>query len=499
MSGEEKREGLPTVCIVGRTNVGKSTLFNAFVGRRTAVVKDSPGVTRDRCYEVVNRFSFPFTLIDTGALVGEEAISLHRAVREQSELAMKQSDAVIVVFDGMHGLHPLDAEVVQLVRQIDKPVIWVANKCEKPSSALVATELYGLGIEEILTISAAHRRGIRDVIAKLEEILKPMSSMPVYKIPTPEQVYSENEDDFEGFDPALVTEIPEYFDENDGEDNPDINPTINLAILGKPNVGKSTFVNKLLGEERMIVSPIAGTTRDSIRNNLSRDGQQFVIVDTAGLRKKAGVEEDSIERFSNIRTLRSLAQCNVAVFLLDASEGLPTEQDARIVGLAHEKGKSLVIVVNKWDLIEKDSRTAEGYRQAVRSVFKFAQYAPVIFVSALTGQRCFAVLDEVVKVHREGKIRLSTAKANKLFAEAFRMRPPPVYRGAPVKLLYATQVASEPPTFAVFVNYPERLNYTYERYLKNTVRKSHPFSGNDVRIIFRRRSQMSNDKRRANG
>ena len=498
MSELAQREGLPTVCIVGRTNVGKSTLFNAFVGRRTAVVKDTPGVTRDRCYEVVNRFGFPFTLIDTGALVGEESISLHQAVREQSELAMKQSDAVIVVFDGLHGLHPLDSEVVQLVRQIGKPVIWVANKCEKPSAALLANELYGLGIEDIIPISAAHRRGIKDVISRLEEILKPLSAQPVFKIPSSDEVLDDG-DDVEPFDPDVIQEVPEYFDENDGVDDPEISPTINLAILGKPNVGKSTFVNKLLGEDRMIVSPIAGTTRDSIKNHLSRDGRQFVIVDTAGLRKKAGVEDNSIERFSNIRTLRSLAQCNVAVFLLDAAEGIPTEQDARIVGLAHEKGKSLVIVVNKWDLIEKDSRTAEEYRQAVRSVFKFAMYAPVIFVSALTGQRCFGVLDEVVKVHREGKIRLSTAKTNKLFGDAFRMRPPPVYRGAPVKLLYATQVASEPPTFAVFVNYPERLNFGYERYLKNTLRKSQAFAGNDIRIVFRRRSQMSNDRRRANG
>ncbi len=497
-----RTQALPTVCIVGRTNVGKSTLFNALLGTRRAVVKDQPGVTRDRCYEIVNRFGFPFSLIDTGALVGEESISLHEAVREQSELAMKQSDVVIVVFDGLHGLHPLDQEVVNLVRQIEKPVIWVANKCEKPSAALLATELYGLGIDDILTVSAAHRRGIRELVQRIEAIVKPdLNALPMDHFPTDEQLAARDPDSRE-FDESLSLEDLDLdaLIANEVEPAPpEVSNTINLAILGKPNVGKSTFVNRLLGEDRMIVSPIAGTTRDSIRSDLSRNGQQFVIVDTAGLRKKAGVEDDSVERFSNIRSLRSLAQCNVAVFLLDASEGVPTEQDARIVGLAHEKGKALVIIINKWDLIEKDSKTAESYRHAVRTVFKFAPYAPVLFVSAITGQRCLSVLDQVITVHLAGKKRLSTAAVNKLLADAFRMRPPPVYRGNPIKLLYATQVAAEPPTFAVFVNYPERLNYGYERYLRNSIRKIHPFVGNDIRILFRRRSQFKNDRRKAVG
>jgi GTP-binding protein len=247
----------------------------------------------------------------------------------------------------------------------------------------------------------------------------------------------------------------------------------------------------------MIVSPIAGTTRDSIKSDLTRNGQRFEIVDTAGLRKKAGVKDNSVERFSNIRTLRSLAQSDVAVFLLDASEGVPTEQDARIVGLAHEKGKSLVIVVNKWDLIEKDPRIAEAYRQAIRGVFKFAAYAPVIFVSALTGQRCLAVFDEVSRVDAASRIRLSTADVNKIFTDAFLTKPPPVYRGVPIKLLYATQAATNPPTFAVFVNHPDRLRFNYERYLKNTLRKRFPFPGCDIRILFRRRSRITNQRRRA--
>ncbi len=477
---------LPTVCIVGRTNVGKSTLFNALAGKRKAVVKDQPGVTRDRCYEVVTRFDFPFTLIDTGALVGEESIALHQSVREQSELAIKQSDVVIVVFDGLHGLHPLDAEVLSLIRQIEKPTIFVANKCEKPSAALTATELYGLGIEEIIPISAAHRRGIRDLMAKLTEIINPVEL----------HIDNVSDDGIEGDDSSV--EFEEEPSRSEGQRHePEIRATINMAIIGKPNVGKSTFVNALLGEERMITSPIAGTTRDSIKSSLVRNGRTFEIVDTAGLRKKAGVAENTVERFSNIRTLRSLAQADVAVFLLDAAEGVPTEQDAKIVGLAHEKGKSLVIIVNKWDLIEKDPRVAEAYRQAIRSVFKFAAYAPVLFVSAKTGLRCLSVLDTVQLVHEAATRRLSTAEVNKLFSDAFTQKPPPVYRGQPIKLLYATQVATRPPTFAVFVNYPDRLRFNYERYLKNTVRKAVEFPGNDVRILFRRRSGITNDRRRA--
>jgi GTP-binding protein len=477
---------LPTVCIVGRTNVGKSTLFNALAGKRKAVVKDQPGVTRDRCYEVVTRFDFPFTLIDTGALVGEENIALHQSVREQSELAIRQSDVVIVVFDGLHGLHPLDGEVVDLMRQIGKPTIFVANKCEKPSAALTATELYGLGIEEIIPISAAHRRGIRDLLAKLTELIKPV-----------ELNLGNSTDDLDDSAPSVVMASSDELPCEAVESSQHDTSTINMAIIGKPNVGKSTFVNALLGEERMITSPMAGTTRDSIKTSLVRNGREFEIVDTAGLRKKAGVVENTVERFSNIRTLRSLAQSDVAVFLLDAAEGIPTEQDARIVGLAHEKGKSLVIIVNKWDLIEKDAKVAEAYRRAIRSVFKFAAYAPVLFVSAKTGLRCLSVLDTVELVHKAATQRLSTAEVNKLFTEAFAQRPPPVYRGQPIKLLYATQVATRPPTFAVFVNHPDRLRFNYERYLKNVVRKAVDFPGNDVRILFRRRSGITNERRRA--
>lgn len=476
---------LPIVCIIGRTNVGKSTLFNAIAGGRRAVVKDQPGVTRDRCYEVVNRYDAPFTLVDTGALVGEESIPLHESVREQTELAMQQSDLLIVVFDGLHGLHPLDSEVVELVRSLNKPTIYVANKCEKPSAQLTATELYGLGLEEILTVTAAHRRGVRALVTKMFALLPEEKLAPT--TPT-------NQIDIESNTSSLEADSQE----SDARIHPSMTEStrIKIAIVGKPNVGKSTFVNSLLGEERMLTSPISGTTRDSIHSEISRNEREFEIVDTAGLRKKAAVRNETVERYSNIRTLRSLAQSDVAVFLLDAAEGVPTEQDAKIIGLAHDKGKSLVIVVNKWDLVEKNSKVADAYRKAIRTQFKFAAYAPVLFVSAKTGLRCFTVLDMVETVFESAQRRLPTSEVNALFTEAFAQKPPPVHRGAPVKLLYATQVSTKPPTFAVFVNYPERLRFNYERYLKNCVRRRIDYCGVDVRILFRRRSGLTNKRRR---
>ncbi len=479
---------LPVVCIIGRTNVGKSTLFNAIAGGRRAVVKDQPGVTRDRCYEVVNRHQFPFTLIDTGALVGEESIPLHESVREQTELAIKQSDLLLVVFDGLHGLHPLDSEVLGLVREMGKPTLFVANKCEKPSAQLTSTELYGLGVDEIIPVSAAHRRGIRHLISRIFE------ELPEQRLPRVETVSDVSviglADGGDPHSPAEGSEIPEHSTDQVEQ------PAVKVAVVGKPNVGKSTFVNSLLGEERMVTSPIAGTTRDSIHSELERNGGRYELVDTAGLRKKASVRTETVERYSNIRTLRSLAQCDVAVFLLDAAEGIPTEQDAKIIGLAHEKGKSIVIVVNKWDLIEKDSKMAEAYRRAIRREFKFAAYAPVIFISAKTGLRCFSVLDTVKSIFHGAQQRLSTSEVNTLFSQAFNQKPPPVHRGAPVKLLYATQVATRPPTFAVFVNYPERLRFNYERYLKNCVRRRIDYTGVDVRILFRRRSGVTNKRRK---
>lgn len=445
-------QGMPRVAIVGRTNVGKSSLFNAIVGRRLTIVKDTPGVTRDRFETVVNRHGAPFILVDTGGLVGEEGEDLYDSVYAQTRLAIDQSSIIIALFDGLTGLHPHDADVVALLRGVNKPVIWVINKCEKPSTATEAAEFYSLGIESFHPISAAHNQGVVELISMIKDAVK----------------VAENE--------AQSDESTEKTDSR----------TINIAIVGKPNVGKSTLVNRLYGEPRLITSPIPGTTRDSICLSLYHQGQEFVIADTAGLRKKARVDDQSVERFSNLRSLKSLAQCDTAVLLLDATQGAPNEQDGKIAGLIHDRGIPFIIVINKWDAVEKDHRTAQLYRKAVAETFKFARYAPILLVSALTGRGCARILPKLKEVYDTSRARLQTSKVNDLFETAFTRKPPPVYRGDPVKLYFATQVAVAPPTFVLFVNNPKKLHFSYQRYLKNCLRKEYPFEGSNIKLLIRK-------------
>lgn len=442
-------EKMPRVAIVGRTNVGKSSLFNAIVGRRLTIVKDTPGVTRDRFETVVARHGQPFILVDTGGLIGEEDGELYSDVHAQSKLAIEQSDLIIAIFDGLTGLHPNDSDVVALLRGIQKPIIWVINKCEKPSTATQAAEFYSLGIDEFHTISAAHNQGIVELISMIKETV------------------------------SSIKLTPEPVDE-------DVNKVISVAILGKPNVGKSTLVNHLYGEPRLITSPIPGTTRDSIGLSLHHEDQEFVVVDTAGLRKKARVDDSSVERYSNLRSLKSLAQCDVAVLLLDATQGAPNEQDGKIAGLIHDRGIPFVIIINKWDAVEKDHRTAQLYRKAVAETFKFARYAPILLTSALTGRGCARILPKLMQVYNSSRDRLLTSKVNDLFETAFIRKPPPVYRGDPVKLYFATQVAVAPPTFVLFVNNPKKLHFSYQRYLKNCLRKEYPFEGSNIKLLIRK-------------
>lgn len=444
---------IPVVAIVGRTNVGKSTLFNALVKHRRAIVKDTPGVTRDRNYAVARYDDFAFKLIDTGGMAGEEHSEFEDSVRTQAQIAVDEADLVLVVFDGLHGLHPLDSDVVNMLRGVDKPMLCIANKCEKQLAKSQATELYALGYEEIIMISAAHNEGVRELVQRIRSEL------------------------------GLIA------DENDLEVEPEKN--LRLAILGKPNVGKSTLVNRLIGQDRVLVSDTAGTTRDSIDVEISHDGQDFTLIDTAGLRKRARIDQRSVERFGNLRTLRSLARCDVAVLLLDATQGMPSEQDAKIAGVIHDRGKPFLIAVNKWDLIEKDHRTAKEFKTKVFDTFKFARYAPIVFISALSGKRCISVLSKAAQIDRSSKERIKTSDLNKLMQRAFEVKPPPVYRGQPIKLLFATQTEVSPPGFVVFVNYTEKLNFSYERFLKNEIRKRYPFIGTDIRVHFRKRTEKS--------
>ncbi len=448
---------IPLVAIVGRTNVGKSTLFNAIARRKISIVEDLPGVTRDRVYTYVNHFGAPFSLIDTGGLAGEQEKSLATSVRLQTSIAIQESDLVICVFDGVQGVHPYDEEVVKLLRASEKPILWVVNKCESPTVAQLSGDFYKLGIDEPFPVSAAHHQGVKELVAKIKQSLN-------LKDPTPEESEQPRE------------KLP-----------------IRVAIIGKPNVGKSTLVNKIVGEERVIASPLAGTTRDAVDIRIRRDGRDFTVVDTAGLRKKHRVEDLTVERFGNLRALKALVGSDVAVLILDATQGMPTEQDAKIGGLVHERGRGLVIVVNKWDAIEKDHRSVKQYKDAVQHVFKFAPYAPILFVSALTGRRCPSVLQKVAEVFDKAQTRIKTSDLNRVLNYACARRPPPVYHGEPVKLFFATQVEVAPPTCVLFVNHPKRLGFAYERYLKNILRDQFKLEGSDIKLIFRKR--LSKDQR----
>ena len=444
---------IPTIAIVGRTNVGKSTLFNAIAGRRLAIVEDSAGVTRDRNYALIQRFGWPFSLVDTGGLAGEQEAALEDSVRAQSQLAIEQSDLVLCVFDGIAGPTPHDKDVVEELRRAQRPVFWVVNKCESPVTQSASNEFYALGLDQLHFVSAAHHQGIHELMAAVREHF------------------------------GASVEAPAR-----GEPQKDV---IRVAVVGKPNVGKSSLVNRFVGENRLITSEQPGTTRDSIDISLTRDGTKYIIVDTAGLRRKARVDDLTVERFGNLRTMRALAMCDVAVLVLDATQGTPAEQDMKIASLIHERGRPLIIVVNKWDAIEKDHRTARAFQETVHAALRFTRYAPVLYVSALTGHRCPSILQKAKEVLGSAQTRIKTGELNRVLSFAFSRRPPPVYRGEPIKLFFATQTEVTPPTFVLFVNHPGKLGVSYQRYLKNMLRKEYPYVGTDIKLLLRKRTSKS--------
>lgn len=449
------KKHIPTVAIVGRVNVGKSTLFNALLGHRSAIVEDHPGVTRDRHYKLVSRYAQPFILIDTGGIVGDDDEEMQSLVRSQAEIAIAEADTIIAVFDGIYGVHHDDRAVADILRRSGKKIIFVINKCEKPIVESQAAEFYALGIDELRCISAAHNVGVPDLV---REIMAAIEA------------------------PENADAIPMTAE----EDKP-----IHVAIIGRPNVGKSTLINRIIGVDRLVTAPLAGTTRDSIDIELTRDGQRYVITDTAGLRKKARIEDHTVERYSNLRSLKSLVRSDVAILVLDATDGVPGEQDAKLAGLVHERGRSLVIVINKWDAVEKDHKTVHAFTDMIRRTLKFVPYAPILFVSALSGRRCPAVLETAGKVHQNGKERIKTSELNRVVKRAFERKPPPAYRGEPVKFFFATQVDTSPPTFVLFLNHPRRINFSYERYVRNQIREEYPYEGVDIRLILRKRSAKS--------
>ena len=465
-----QRKKIPTVAIVGRTNVGKSTLFNALMGRRVAVVEDEPGVTRDRHYGFVNYQGATYTLIDTGGLVGEPDSGLEAEVREQAIFAIEEAELILCVMDAMDGPHPYDKEVIQIIRKSKKEVLWVLNKSEKERAKSAAAEFYEFGIDDLIPVSAAHKDGIKELRRRIADKL---GQEIVTELPSLKDKHSKYADT----DEEVIVEEPV-------EKTP-----IKIAIVGKPNAGKSSLVNRILGEKRLVTSPKAGTTIDSIDISLTRDGQEYTIVDTAGLRKKSNVDDATVERYANIHAIKSLSDADVAILIIDGSTGLISEQDVKIGGLIHERGRAFIIVINKWDIVEKNNKTVKQYEDAIFETFKFARYAPILFVSAETGRRCPQILETVNQVYKTSRTRIKTSELNKALIRAFTRRPPAVFRGQPIKLLFATQVKVQPPEIVLFLNHPDKLGFSYERYIKNELREAFGFEGSEIKLVLRKRER----------
>ncbi len=433
----------PIVAIVGRPNVGKSSLFNRIAGARIAIVEDMPGVTRDRLYQDAEWQGREFTLVDTGGLDFAEDI-ITAQIRKQAELAINEADAILFLVDAREGLTSIDEEVAKVLRKSDKPVLLVANKVEQfDLSKIPYYDFYQLGLGDPIPVSAAEGLNTGDLLDELVKLL-----------PEPEG------------DPY----------------SPD---TIRIAVIGRPNVGKSSLVNAILGEERVIVSDIPGTTRDAIDTLFERNGKSYVIIDTAGMRRRGRIDLPT-ERYSVVRALRAVDRCDVTLMVFDATEGV-AEQDKKIVGYAHDKGKAIILVVNKWDLIEKDDKTMNKYDKKIREEIAFLSYIPIMYISALTKQRLPKVLEMVDFVAEQASRRVPTADLNNLVREATQATPPPADKHRRLKIFYVTQGGVKPPTFIFFVNDPELMHFSYQRYLENQIRATYGFEGTPLRIFLRKR------------
>lgn len=433
----------PIVAIVGRPNVGKSTLFNKLAGKRISIVEDHPGVTRDRIYTEVQWQDRTFTLIDTGGIEPYSEDLMLKQMKQQAEIAIETAEVIVFLVDGQEGITPSDQEVANQLRRTRKKIILAVNKIDAPKYKDNIYEFYNLGLGEPMGVSSGQALGLGDL---LDEIMKDLS-------PEEEEVYDEY--------------------------------TIKVAVVGKPNVGKSSLVNKILGEQRTIVSDIPGTTRDAIDTPFTIGEDKYVFIDTAGMRKRGKVFE-SIERYSVIRSLTAIERADVCLMIIDGKEGV-SEQDSKIAGYIHEQGKAAIIIVNKWDIVEKDDKTIDRYKTDIRNELSFMDYAPMLFVSALTGQRINKVLELVNHVSNQHSMRISTGMLNDVINEAVLTNQPAVSGGRRFKILYATQVSIKPPTFALFVNEPSLMHFSYQRYLENQIRKAFSFEGTPVRFLLRKR------------
>ena len=442
----ENRKRKPIVAVVGRPNVGKSTLFNALAGSRISIVKDTPGITRDRIYADVTWLNYSFTLIDTGGIEPDSKDIILSQMREQAQIAIDTADVILFMVDVKQGLVDADAKVADMLRRSKKPIILVVNKVDSYEKMMLDVyEFYNLGIGEPMAISAANRQGIGEVL----------------------------------------DEVVSHFPDDTAEDVEDERPRI--AIVGKPNVGKSSLINKLLGENRLIVSDIAGTTRDAVDAEVTYNGKEYIFIDTAGLRRKNKIKEE-LEQYMIVRTVSAVERADIVILLIDALEGV-TEQDAKIAGIAHERGKGIIIAVNKWDALEKDDKTIYRFTEKVRQILSFMPYAEITFISAKTGQRIGKLYELIDMVEQNQSMRVATGVLNEIMAEAVALQQPPSDKGKHLRLYYITQVAVKPPTFVIFVNDKQLMHFSYTRYIENKIRDTFGFKGTPLHFIIRERKE----------
>ncbi len=437
----------PIVAIVGRPNVGKSTLFNIFANSRISIVEDTPGVTRDRLYATAEWLDHEFMMVDTGGIEIMNADAIAVSIRQQAQIAISEADVILFVCDARAGITTEDADVARLLRQSKKPIVLAVNKADSPKQEMNTFEFYNLGIGDPIAVSASNHLGLGDLLD------------------------------------AVVAKFPDGKQQGELDEEDEIK----VALIGRPNVGKSSIFNALVGEERSIVSDVAGTTRDAIDTPVVRDGQKYLFIDTAGMRRKAKVDEP-IEKYSVMRSLRAVDRSDVVLMVFDAVEGV-TEQDKRIVGYAHEAGKAIILVVNKWDLYEKDNTSTLRYTETLRKELVFLQYAPVVFVSAVTKQRIHRLPEVISYVAEQNAMRISTSILNQVIEDAVAINPPPTEKGKRLKIMYVTQVKIKPPTFVIFVNEPEIMHFSYQRYLENKLREAFGFEGTPIQMIIRGKNE----------
>ena len=437
----------PIVAIVGRPNVGKSTLFNRLAGEKISIVKDTPGVTRDRIYAEAEWLNHRFTMIDTGGIEPKTDDLLLKYMRDQAQMAIELADSVIFIVDSKAGLTDADQEVANMLRRSQKPVVLAVNKLDNMRDISSIYEFYNLGLGDPMPISAEQGLGLGD----------------------------------------MLDMVIETFPEQDEEEEAD--EKLKIAVIGKPNTGKSSLINKLLGENRMIVSDIAGTTRDAVDTEVTYNGRSYVFIDTAGIRRQSKVNED-LERFSVLRSVSAVERCDIAIPMIDATTGI-TEQDAKIAGIAHENGKGVIIAVNKWDAIEKDDKTMNEFGKDIDTVLSYLPYAPKIYISALTGQRLTQIYETIDQVEESILKRVPTGILNDVLYDATSMNQPPSDKGRQLRIYYMTQIGVKPPTFVIFVNNQELMHYSYKRYLENCIRKAFGFEGTPIKFIIRERNELS--------